>query len=248
MLSLWLKSQIEVVFLQEVRAPKVRFHYKRLIIHLAQGISVKGMLITLEGIDGSGKSTVARDLVSRLQELAPERRWVLTAEPTKGEVGRGLRARLKGQEQEEPASRMEELFLFMADHADHLKRTIIPSLREGATVISDRYADSTVAYQGVTLRGIVPDPVGWIQNLLKPWNVVPARTLFFAIDPALALERIRSREGKEKFERLDFLKEVDKNFEHLVSEERERFKRIDASLDPDKVSEIAVRAMIDLIR
>ena len=206
------------------------------------------MLITLEGIDGSGKSTVARDLVSRLQELMPERRWVLTAEPTKGEVGRVLRARLKDREQMDVAGRMEELFLFMADHADHLKRTIIPSLREGSMVISDRYADSTVAYQGVTLRGIVPDPVRWIQNLLKPWNVVPERTLFFAIEPALALERINSREGREKFERLDFLKEVDNNFERLVSEETERFTRIDAALNPDEVSEIAVRVLLDIIR
>jgi dTMP kinase len=209
---------------------------------------VEGKLITLEGIDGSGKSTVARELVSRLRELVPERRWVLTAEPTQGEVGEVLRARLKGQEEEEPVSHMEELFLFMADHADHLKGTIIPSLREGAAVISDRYADSTVAYQGITLRGIVPDPLRWIQSLLKPWNVVPARTLFFAIDPALALERISSREGREKFERLDFLKEVDENFELLVSEEKERFTRIDASLGPDDVSEIAVKAVLDLIR
>jgi dTMP kinase len=221
---------------------------KRLITPSAQGKGVKGLLITLEGIDGSGKSTAARDLVPRLQELVPGRRWVLTAEPTKGEVGRVLRARLKGLNELEPASHMEELFLFMADHADHLKRTILPSLQEGTTVISDRYADSTVAYQGVTLRGIVPDPVKWIQNLLKPWNVVPSRTLFFAIDPVLALERISSRDGREKFERLDFLKEVDKNFEHLVSREPERFTRIDASLDPDEVSEIAVRAVLDLIR
>jgi dTMP kinase len=221
---------------------------KRLITPSAQGKGVKGLLITLEGIDGSGKSTAARNLVPRLQELVPERRWVLTAEPTKGEVGRVLRARLKGLNELEPASHMEELFLFMADHADHLKRTILPSLQEGTTVISDRYADSTVAYQGVTLRGIVPDPVRWIQDLLRPWNVVPSRTLFFAIDPVLALERISSRDGREKFERLDFLKEVDKNFEHLVSREPERFTRIDASLDPDEVSEIAVRAVLDLIR
>jgi dTMP kinase len=221
---------------------------RRLIIPSAQGKGVKGLLITLEGIDGSGKSTVARDLVPRLQELMPERRWVLTAEPTKGEVGSVLRRRLKGLNELEPASNMEELFLFMADHADHLKRTILPSLQEGTTVISDRYADSTVAYQGVTLRGIVPDPVKWIQNLLKPWNVVPSRTLFFAIDPVIALKRISSRDGREKFERLDFLKEVDKNFEHLVSREPERFTRIDASLDPDEVSEIAVRSVLDLIR
>lgn len=209
---------------------------------------MKGLLITLEGIDGSGKSTAARELLSKLQELVPERKWVLTAEPTKGDAGKVLRARLKELDQEEPAGRVEELFLFMADHADHLARVVIPSLQDGAMVISDRYADSTIAYQGVTLRGIVPEPLQWIRNLLKPWNVVPTRTLFFAIDPTLALERIKSREGREKFERLDFLREVDKNFRHLVSEEPERFLRIDASLDPDEVFEAAVMAVLDLVR
>lgn len=209
---------------------------------------MKGLLITLEGIDGSGKSTAARELLSKLQELVPERKWVLTAEPTKGDAGKVLRARLKELDQEEPAGRVEELFLFMADHADHLARVVIPSLQDGAMVISDRYADSTIAYQGVTLRGIVPEPLQWIRNLLKPWNVVPARTLFFAIDATLALERIKSREGREKFERLDFLREVDKNFRHLVSVEPERFLRIDASLDPDEVFEAAVMAVLDLVR
>ncbi len=210
---------------------------------------MKGLLITLEGIDGSGKSTGARGLVSGLREIMPEeRRVVLTAEPTKGEAGRILRARLKESGLEEPADRIEELFLFMADHADHLKRTIIPSLRDGAMVISDRYADSTVAYQGVTLRGIVPDPVRWIQDLLRPWNVLPARTLFFAIDPSLALERIRSREGREKFERLDLLREVEGNFQHLAMEEPERFVCIDASLDVKEVTEAALTAVRDLVR
>lgn len=208
---------------------------------------MKGLLITLEGIDGSGKSSSARELLPKLQELMPERKWVLTAEPTKGETGRILRARLKEPGLEEPADRMEELFLFMADHADHLKRTVIPSLRDGTIVISDRYADSTVAYQGVTLRGIVPDPLRWIQNLLKPWNLVPARTLFFAIDPSLALERIRSREGREKFERLDLLREVERNFQHLAMEEPERFVCIDASLDVKEVTEAALAVIRDLI-
>ena len=133
---------------------------------------MKGLLITLEGIDGSGKTTVSRVLRSRLAKSLPKRRFVFTAEPTKSEAGQILRARLSLSTYESDellrARKMEELFLFMADHSNHLASTIIPSLNGGAIVISDRYTDSTVAYQGVTLRGIVPDPVRWIINFLQP--------------------------------------------------------------------------------
>ena len=114
---------------------------------------MKGLLITLEGIDGSGKSTAAKLIAARLAETMPERRLVLTAEPTTGEVGRILRTELAIAcgDKSLPAQRMQELFLFMADHAYHLTKTVLPALETGAIVLSDRYADSTAAYQGVTL-------------------------------------------------------------------------------------------------
>ena len=121
---------------------------------------MKGLLITLEGIDGSGKSTAAKHIASRLAETIPERRLVLTAEPTTGQVGQILRAEMARASNTltgpSAAQRMHELFLFMADHAHHLTKTVLPSLEAGAIVLSDRYADSTAAYQGVTLNGIVP--------------------------------------------------------------------------------------------
>ncbi len=213
---------------------------------------MKGLLITLEGIDGSGKSTVAHVLERKLTEAMPDRRFVFTAEPTKGEAGQILRAHLSASayecENALRARRIEELLLFMADHADHLARTIIPSLKGGAVVISDRYADSTAAYQGVTLRGIVQNPVQWIREIGSPWNVVPDMTLFFALDPALAIERIKSRESTEKFERLEFLKEVDSNFRMLAMLEPDRFVSIDASRNAEDVSEDALSAIIKLIR
>jgi len=212
---------------------------------------VKGLLITLEGIDGSGKSTVARHIASRLYERMPEKRLVFTAEPTMGEAGRILRSQLslpmEDNDMPSPARHMKELFLFMADHADHLARLIDPSLKEGAIVISDRYADSTAAYQGVTLRGLVPDPVQWIRSIYRPWNLLPDMTLLFALDPELALKRIRSRPEQEKFERPGFLREVDGNFRRLAAQEPERFVLIDASQDPDCVADEAVRAILDLV-
>jgi dTMP kinase len=162
--------------------------------------SVKGLLITLEGIDGSGKGTAAKHIAAWLAETMPERRLVLTAEPTSGQVGKILRAemaRVDGETESSAAKRMQELFLFMADHAHHLTKTVLPALETGAIVLSDRYADSTAAYQGVTLRGIVPDPVSWIQSIYRPWNLPPDRTLLFVLDPkSPCKECSRARDGR----------------------------------------------------
>jgi dTMP kinase len=211
-------------------------------------LDVNGQLITLEGIDGSGKSTAAKHIASRLRELMPDRRIILTAEPTMGVTGKILRAKLsQANSDETSASVMEELFLFMADHADHLARLVFPSLEEGAIVISDRYADSTAAYQGVTLQGIVPDPVQWIRSIYGPWNLQPDRTLFFVLDPKNALQRIQSRKGREKFEGLGFLQSVDHNFRRLAALEPKRFVLIDASMDAEHVAKISLNAILDLI-
>ena len=207
-----------------------------------------GHLITLEGIDGSGKSTAAKHIASRLAKIMPARRMVLTAEPTTGEVGRILRAEMANACGETSAAKqMQELFLFMADHANHLTKTVLPSLQEGAIVLSDRYADSTTAYQGVTLRGIVPDPVPWIQSIYRPWNRLPDRTLLFALDPHTALQRIQLRQGLEKFERLEFLQSVDENFQRMAALEPERFMKIDAEQDAKEVAEEALKTILDLI-
>jgi dTMP kinase len=207
---------------------------------------VKGQLITLEGIDGSGKSTAAKSIACRLRELMPERRLVLTAEPTAGQVGRILREKLAKESGQEisVAQRMQELFLFMADHAQHLTGTVIPSLEAGAIVLSDRYADSTAAYQGVTLRGIVPDPVQWIQNIYLPWNLRPDKTLLFLLDPHSALLRMKSRQGRDKFERLEFLQSVDENFRRMANLEPDRFVLINAGGDAEDVAEEAMKAVL----
>lgn len=210
---------------------------------------MKGHLITLEGIDGSGKSTAAQHIASRLAEMMPERRLVFTAEPTSGDAGKILRMDLAkaGPKETSVAQRMEELFLFMADHASHLAKTVIPSLEDGAVVISDRYTDSTAAYQGVTLRDIVPDPIHWIRSLYQPWNLQPDRTLLFILEPSLALQRMQSRPGREKFERLEFLQSVDENFRRLATVEPERFVLIDASNGPETVADEALLAVLEVI-
>ena len=210
---------------------------------------MSGQLITLEGIDGSGKSTAAKHIALKLAELMPKRRLVLTAEPTTSRAGKILRTELARADAGETsvAQRMEELFLFMADHASHLSKTIIPSLEGGAIVLSDRYTDSTAAYQGVTLRNVLPDSVQWIRSLYKPWNLPPDRTLLFVLDPRNALQRMQSRPGREKFERFEFLQSVDENFRMLAALEPERFVSIDAGKPQEMVAEDALLAILELL-
>jgi len=205
---------------------------------------VIGRLITLEGIDGSGKSTALQHIASRLRALRPERRLLLSAEPTQGPVGRIIRGGLRKAGDATAAERMNELFLFLADHAQHLAGTVIPALEEGAVVLCDRYADSTAAYQGVTLRSILPEPVAWIQGILLPWSRPPDLTILFVIDPEAALLRIEGRPGREKFERLEFLQYVDENFRRMAAAEPDRFVLADAALPEEQVADDATRAIL----
>jgi dTMP kinase len=142
---------------------------------------------------------------------------------------------------------MQELFLFMADHAHHLTETVLPALETGSIVLSDRYADSTAAYQGVTLRGIVPDPVSWIRNIYRPWDLIPDVTLLLILDPHIALQRMQSRRGRQKFERLEFLRLVDDNFRRMAALEPERFVQIDAERDEENVADDAMDAILKLM-
>ncbi|HWQ19330.1 MAG TPA: dTMP kinase [Methanotrichaceae archaeon] len=208
---------------------------------------MRGILITLEGIDGTGKSTVARMLAEELKG----RDVLQTAEPTRGYAGRILRDQFltEGAKADGRARLFGELFLFMADHADHLERTVSPALDLGKVVLSDRYADSTAAYQGATLRGLVPDPVVWIRGLLLPWNIVPDKTLLFTLEPEKALERIRARDQSlAKFEREEFLGQVAENFKRLACLEPDRFAMIDASQETCQVAEDALKIVLDLLR
>jgi len=229
---------------------------------------MKGILITFEGIDGSGKSTIVSEVARRIseEERSPfaGRSFLFTAEPTEGEEGRLIREKLKrgtqtaegwGSERSE-AEKLEELFLFMADHARHLAETVIPALEEGMVVISDRYSDSRVAYQGATLKGVVPQPLEWVRDLHRPWSVVPERTILFSIDPALAVQRCRSREEgapsmmpkpSEKFEREELLREVAANFEAVARREPERFIVIDAARSKSEILEETTTALAEIL-
>ncbi|MFB6296197.1 MAG: dTMP kinase, partial [Halobacteriales archaeon] len=147
------------------------------------------------------------------------------------------------------ADPLAELFLYTADHADHLDRTIRPALARGDLVISDRYADSRYAYQGAGIaasasdrpeEASIEDPVAYVRSIHRPWTREPDLTLYFDVDAETGAERSGAT---NKFETAAFLESVRENYERLLSEDPERFVRIDATRPPEEVRSRAVEAI-----
>jgi dTMP kinase len=156
-----------------------------------------GLFLTLEGLDGSGKSTQAKLLASFLEERGLP--VVLTREPGGGLPGvRDLLLR-------EPLSPRAEYLLFSADRAEHVRRVILPALERGAWVVSDRYLDSSLAYQGFG-RGL---PLPWLLEVAKETTLglTPRLTFLLDLPPEEALRRVKDpdrleREGLAFFQRV----------------------------------------------
>lgn len=180
------------------------------------------MLVTLEGLDGSGKTTVW----NALGDAYPDA--VRTREPTNSWYGEAVYRSID----DNTADPLAELFLYTADHADHLSRVVRPALSNGELVISDRYSDSRYAYQAATLADEIAEPMAYVQSIHEPFTRVPDLTFYLDIDPETAAER----SGKtNKFEQADYLRTVRDNYEQLIESEPERFVRVDASQPPETV-------------
>jgi len=182
------------------------------------------MLVTLEAIDGSGKTTVWE----ALHEDYPDATF--TREPTETWYGEAVNRSIE----DDDADPLAELFLYTADHAAHLAETVRPALDQGDLVISDRYSDSRYAYQGATLEGEIDKPMRYVQDVHEPFTVVPDRTIYFDVDPATAARR----SGKtNKFEQDAYLTRVRSNYEQLIENDPDRFVRVDATDSRDAVLE-----------
>ncbi len=188
-----------------------------------------GTFITFEGIDGSGKSTQLRLLASFLRLQGQE--VVATREPGGTPLGLHLRAvLLDSQEQVDP---LTELLVFAADRAQHVRRFLRPALESDHIVLSDRYADATVAYQGGG-RGFSAQLISEIVELATD-GLKPNLTLLFDLPVAECLTRTkRRRTGKLKRDRLDtenaeFHTRVRNAYLRMAAAEPERFRVIDTS-------------------
>jgi dTMP kinase len=195
------------------------------------------LLITLEGIDGSGKSSLHAALQELLADLDP----VFTREPGATWVGESVRRAIA--EQIDPIT---EATLFVADHAAHLAKVVRPALAEGRLVVSDRYSDSRFAYQSVTLQAIIPEPEKWLRAMHNGWTITPDRTFLCVLPVEHALTRLKPQGEREHFEKRDVLEKVQNNYLSYARNEPGRFVVVDAMLPQDTVAQFvadAIRAM-----
>ncbi len=197
------------------------------------------MFITFEGIEGCGKSTQARHLKDYLEGNGRE--VLLTLEPGGSRLGKELRKMLLSLENND-LTREAELFLYLADRTQHVQQVIRPALHTGKTVISDRFIDSTVAYQGFGREMHVQT----LQNMNRvavdgTW---PDLTFLLDLSPETGLRRalernmvqnITSSEGRFEAEALDFHIRVRLGYLELASQEPQRIVVLDAAEDQDTV-------------
>ncbi|MEL9999144.1 MAG: dTMP kinase [Thermoplasmata archaeon] len=158
------------------------------------------LFITLEGIDGSGKTSIAKKLANFYEENG--KNVFLTEEPTK------LIMDVKSL-MEKDLDVFSRIFIFMADRVEHIK-LIKEKISSGYIVICDRYVDSTLAYQGAILKNILngnENAYNYMMNIYRPFSLEPDKIIYLDVDPRKGIER-KDKNKREYFEKLEYLKEV----------------------------------------
>ena len=191
---------------------------------------MQGKFITLEGIEGSGKSTSLETITDYLDNLNIE--FIVTKEPGGGPLGRDLRKILL--DKQSVITPEVELLLMMADRKDHLDNLVLPNLQNGVWIISDRYLDSSYAYQGGG-RQIDTSKIDLLTKLLN--LPLPDLTLLFDLSPEIALERAKNRSEPDRFESepLAFHTRIRDAYKLLAQQDPNRFVLIDAAKNLERV-------------
>ncbi len=188
--------------------------------------------IVIEGIDGSGKGTQAELLGKRLESVGVD--VALTFEPTGGPIGKIIRDHMKDPFLDDRSLAL----LFASDRIEHIRNEVSPALSEGKVVISDRYAYSSIAYQGQTV-----DP-GWV-GMINSDALRPDLVIILDMGSSEVKKRIKDRGTTDCFEEdLSFLEGVRNMFlsisggEYLPGNLMTRFLLLDATEDPDRISDM----------
>lgn len=210
----------------------------------------RGHFVTFEGIEGTGKSTQLERLADRLRRGGVD--VVVTREPGGTALGRELRGLLL-RPTEEPMSPLAELLLYLTDRAQHLTEIVEPALANGAVVLSDRYKDATLAYQGHA-RALGVERVRELHRF-PPLDRDPDRTILLELGPEVALNRASRRnlecdvadtEGRFEQESLDFHRRVAEGYRALAAAEPERIRVVDALGSVEDVEHRVVDCLLDL--
>ena len=212
---------------------------------MTEAVSERGFFLTIEGIDGCGKSTQAAMMREWLEKMRPSgagRAILSTFEPGDWSGGALLRRLLLEPQENFPMTDRTELLLFLADRSGHLDTKIVPALEAGRTVICERYNDSTLAYQSWG-RGL---PREDIEKIFEGCRFpIPDATVLLDIDAGTARERLRRRGVPDRMESggRDFMERVVRGYRELAAGYPERIVVIDASGEVEQVAERIRKAL-----
>ena len=202
---------------------------------------MQGYFITFEGPDGAGKTTVVNEVVKAIQGQC-KREILVTREPGGSKIAEKIRDIILDPANTEMNAKTEAL-LYAASRSQHVSEIINPALKRGDLVISDRFVDSSLAYQGLG-RGLGIDEVAQI-NAFATGHLEPDLTIFLDLDPAQGLERIaKARSGSEdrlEQEKLAFHEEVYRGYQKVNQAHPDRVKVVDASQDLPQVVAASVK-------
>ncbi len=198
------------------------------------------MLITVEGVEGSGKSTQCRRLAESLRARGLD--GVLTREPDGTPIGAAIRS-LFTADAPTPTP-LTQVLLFMAARQQHVAEVIRPALSRGAVVLSDRYADATMAYQGFG-QGVDLETIRDL-NALATGGLLPDLTLVLDLEPAVGMARIRGR-AHDAFEKMDlaFHRRVREGYLEIARTEKRRAVVLNADQDADALLAAIEAAVAD---
>jgi dTMP kinase len=200
-------------------------------------LTMQPRLITLEGGEGAGKSTVLQALRDALE--ADGQTVICTREPGGTPLAEQIRGLLLDTHHEPPAAETELLLMFAA-RAQHVRETLLPALRRGAWVISDRFTDASYAYQGGG-RGLDPALIAELERRVV--GIAPGMTLLLDVPVAIGLQRARQRGEADRIEGEDsaFFERVRAAYRGRAAAEPARFRIIDASQPVEAVAAAALK-------
>ena len=204
----------------------------------------KGFLVSLEGPEGAGKTSVLEALIPVLENRGVE--VLTTREPGGVLIGEKIREVILDPSHTEMDPKTE-LLLYIASRRQHLVEKVLPALAAGKLVIMDRFIDSSVAYQGFG-RGLDIDAIDWLNEFATD-GLKPDLTLYFDIEVEEGLARIAANSNREvnrlDMEGLDLHRKVRQGYLSLLEREGNRIEKIDASLPLDQVIENTQQLLFD---
>lgn len=202
------------------------------------------MFITFEGPDGSGKTTALQGLKEEINKRKLNNQFIYTKEPGGTEISDSIRNLLL-QEFSEKITEVTEVYLFAASRSQHVERLILPGIKAGKTVISDRFLDSSIAYQGSGRKLGV--------NMVKEINkyaiheLKPDLTFYFDVTPEIGLARINTMrlDDVDRLDKqdIDFYKRVVNRYKKIIEDDPSRFVIISADKSYDEVLQAIINTL-----